>query len=358
MNILLVCHTKSYGGIESQLVLLSRELVKRGDNVMLAAPQGSWLFDKCLREEKIRCVHTPFHGLFDPISHLLLIYFIYRFDIDIVHSHTRRSSFYGAVASKITGRKSVSTVHSLHTWKQFNLNNKIIAVSEAVKNYLIEKNIDPKKIEVIYNGVPVPKMTIPDQRKKIRTRLSLAKTDIAICMSGRTVRHKGHDLLIEALSLLNDQFPNVHVYFLGETHGDWYLNLKQKINQIELDENIHFLGYQDNVLEILSAMDIFVLPSLTEALSMSLIEALSIGLSAVATRIDGIPEVILEGENGLLFTKGNSNELALKLKILIKNPDLCAAYSKHATQTHRKRFLDKFMVDSTRRVYLEQLSHL
>jgi len=185
----------------------------------------------------------------------------------------------------------------------------------------------------------------------LRSELGLLENDIAMVMSSRTVKHKGHQLVIEALAILREKHQNLHIFFIGDKEGTWYQELNTIVAQLEVIPYVHFLGYKDNVEEIIAAMDIYVQPSYIEALSMSLLEACSVGLCCVAANVGGMPEVVENGTNGLLFDLGDSNDLAKKIAYLIENPEIRAEFASKAIEIHQNKFLDEVMASKTKKVY-------
>ena len=295
--------------------------------------------------------HVRFRGLGDPISHFQLFRIARSEGAAVIHGHSRRSAFYSGIAARIARRRSVATIHSMHTWKGFDLNDRMIAVSEAVRESLVKRHLPGERIDVIHNGTPTLPVTTPAERQRMRERWGIAPDQLAIAMVGRIVAHKGHNLLLESLQNLGSTFAHVHLFFLGAAEGDWALELRQRTRAAALDSRVHFLGYRGDVTEILAAMDLFVLPSLTEALSLALLEAMSVGLPVVAARIEGVPEAVQDGYNGLLFEPGSVESLTRTLGGLLENPAQRAELGARARDTQRQNFSDDVMIDKTCALY-------
>jgi glycosyltransferase involved in cell wall biosynthesis len=300
LRVLQIAHTLGYGGLERQVLALSEGLRDAGHTVVMALRPGSWLADHA-RLKGLTWQPVRFHGLFDPRSHLSLIRTIRRSDINIVHGHSRRSASYSAISAKLSRSASIATIHSLNTWKGFAGNSRMIAVSDAVRSSLIDKGLPPARIERIYNGVERVAQTSAAEREAARHDLGLEEDSIAVAMTGRIVAHKGHDLLLRAVAALGRDRPRIHIFLAGDPAVTWAGALSELAHDLGLSSQFHMLGYRDDVIPLLRAMDIFVQPSRSEALSLSMLEAMSVGLPVIAAKTGGIPEVIRHGYNGMLF---------------------------------------------------------
>jgi glycosyltransferase involved in cell wall biosynthesis len=125
--------------------------------------------------------------------------------------------------------------------------------------------------------------------------------------------------------------------------------------QLGLEDRVHFLGYQDDVTPLLQSLDIFVQPSRSEALSLSMLEAMAAGTPVVAARTGGIPEVIEHGTNGLLFDPGDSHDLAAQLRRML-NPIDRRRFATRAVETQTRRFSAQQMIAATEALYRRLLA--
>lgn len=353
LRLLQVVHTQGYGGLERQVLSLSRGLRDAGHSVTLAVQGGSWL-QRQAEDERLEWTPLRFRGLVDPVSHLRLRRLVRERGIDVVHGHSRRSAFYSAMARGRGSCRSVATIHSLATWKGFQRNQRMIAVSDAVRDFLIHKGLPATRIERIYNGVDA----LPDSREAdravARARLGIAPDRLAVGMVGRMVPHKGHDLLVRALSLLGAVGEPMDLVLIGDAEGNWPDELRNLVFRLGLEARVRLPGYQDEVAALLPGLDVFVQPSRSEALSLSLLEAMSAGLPVIAARTGGMPEVIEDGVNGMLFPSEDAHGLAWHLKKLL-DPVLRERLGRQARQTQRERFSARAMTDATVSLYRRML---
>nr|WP_295375807.1 glycosyltransferase family 4 protein [Pseudoxanthomonas sp.] len=349
LRLLQVVHTQGYGGLERQVLSLSRGLRDAGHTVTLALQAGSWL-QRRADDEGLEWTPLRFRGLFDPATHLRLRRLVRERDIQVVHGHSRRSAFYSALAGCFGRCRSVATIHSLQTWKGFRRNQRMIAVSEAVRDFLITKGLPAARIERIYNGVDTLAGTREAERTAARECLGMAPDRLAIGMVGRMVPHKGHDLVVRALSLLGAVGAPFDLFLLGDPVGAWPDELMRLAERLGLGGRVHLTGYHDDVTALLRGMDVFVQPSRSEALSLSLLEAMSVGLPVIAARTGGMPEVIADGDNGLLFASDDAHDLAWQLKKLL-DPAERLWLGTRALETQQARFSARTMTHATVSLY-------
>lgn len=349
LRLLQIAHTAGYGGLERQVLSLSLGLRDAGHTVVMALQPDGWLAEQAQREA-IAWEPVRFRGLFDPFSHVDLVRAIRRWDINVVHGHSRRSAFYSAISARVGRCASVATVHSLQTWKGFARNDRVIAVSDAVRDFLIEKGLPPQQVERIYNGVASVQSTDAAQRDAARRELGLGPDCIAVAMVGRMVAHKGHDLLIEALSMLPCARGRVQAFLVGDRVGAWPAALEEFAASQGVGEHVHQMGYRDDVVPLLRAMDIFVQPSRSEALSLSMLEAMAVGVPVIAARTGGIPEVIEHGRTGLLFPPDDVEALAAHLQALL-DPEARDLLAQRARACQSQRFAASQMISATASLY-------
>jgi glycosyltransferase involved in cell wall biosynthesis len=171
-------------------------------------------------------------------------------------------------------------------------------------------------------------------------------------MVGRMVEHKGHDLLLRALAKLGPEGADIDICLVGDDDGTWATALRQLADTLGLSPRLHMLGYRKDVEPVLRAADALVQPSRSEALSLSLLEAMAVGLPVVAARVGGMPEVISHEDNGLLFASEQVDDLAEQLANL-RNPLLRQRLGQRAHLTQRQRFSVATMVDETVTLYRE-----
>ena len=248
--------------------------------------------------------------------------------IEIIHCNGIRTIEAAVVAKVYSPKvKLFYTIHDVGQYKTFKpldvlfrnlICTKIIAISECVKNEMIEFGAWDKKVIVIHNAIDLERFSNSAIKKFDRNSIKIGNVARLI------PEKKGQDLLIEAVALLKKKYPSVTCYFAGEValNNNHSLDILNNLaNELKVKDNVIFLGNVENVKDFLKTIDIFVLPSRYEGFGISLIEALAMGVPSVASQVDGPLEILKDEEYGLLFETGNAKMLAQKLDWMITNMD-------------------------------------
>ena len=231
-----------------------------------------------------------------------------------------------------------------------------IAISSVVSEELSNMGIDARRLVKIPNGVDVNKFTPLEHAEKqsLRTAYSLPEKAITLAYCGRLTHEKGLASLLRVWKKVTAEFEDIHLLLIGSGSG-MTLNCEEEIRNFVrengLQESVTFTGPVDDVSCYLGCADIFVLPSLTEALGIALIEAQLCGIPAIATRVGGIPDVINHGVNGLLVPPDSDEELKNAVIELIKDSAKRVEYGLAA----RKLAVDRFSISKVTQNYLSVL---
>lgn len=242
---------------------------------------------------------------------------------DILHPHNQTSLHYAAMGKRLTGARILMTNHGqglgaarepgMAEWRK---TDAIVCVSDAVRNRM--DTWLAEKITTIRNGVEFAPATIA--RAAMRSELGIPQPRCLAVIIARVDGRKGHDVLLAALEILKERSVPITVLVAGD--GAERAALEQGAAQQGLIPSyVRFLGFRDDVPNLLAAADLLVLPSLSEGLPLSVLEAMSHGLPSVASDVGGIPEVILDGEQGLLVPAGAAEPLAEAMERLALCPE-------------------------------------
>lgn len=225
--------------------------------------------------------------------------------------------------------------------------DKIVTVSKNLKNRLInEIKIKPEKIIHIPNGVDTNKFNI--YRKEFtRKKFGFKKGDFIIGIVARLDPIKNHKTLISAFKEIVTIHPNTNLVIVGD--GSLRNKLENQTYQLGIKNKVIFMGERDDVPEILKTFDIFVLPSLNEGMSNTILEAMATGIPVIASNVGGNPELVVDGRTGFLFPSNDVESLVQKIKTYISHPEL---KQKHGYNAH-KRVEEKFSLDQMVRRYEE-----
>ena len=286
---------------------------------------------------------------------------------DIVHTRNAESFFYGYLGAKLAGVECI--IHSEHG-RTFNdrkirflmqkwfseHTHAIFSVSTKLKDDLVKHiHIPKEKIEVLYNGVDLSQFKSV-QRKVVRDKLGFRDDQIIIGSVGRLVAVKNYALLLNAFHQLN--LKNAVVMLVGD--GEERKILEKLARSLAIAGRVHFLGHRDDVAELLLAMDIFVLPSISEGMSNTLLEAMAVGVAPVASDIGGNPEIVDHGVSGFIFPSRDESALREYLMTLATDTTLRGEMGSAARNKVKSEFTIDAMVaryeSLYHRVWLEQNS--
>ncbi len=292
-----------------------------------------------------------------------LYHIIYTEKPDILHCHLFHANFLGRIIGKILKIPFIiSTIHSDNFGGRFRyfllqitdpLTNITIAVSQKIKDDLIKHNIITKnKIKLIYNGVNNSNNLITSNDiNNLKKSLKIENYHPIILSVGRLNSVKGHIYLIRAIKLVINQYPNLRLILIG--NGPERVNLEAEVLNLNLSNNIIFLGEIRKLSIYYKLADFFILPSLNEGFGLAVVEAMSNGLLVIASRVGGIPEIIHDSVNGFTFNPKDVFDLS---KVMRKVFYLKREQKKSFIYNAYKDFEDNFslekMIDNYYRLYL------
>ncbi|MBC2714604.1 MAG: glycosyltransferase family 4 protein [Desulfobacteraceae bacterium] len=232
--------------------------------------------------------------------------------------------------------------------------NQIISVADNIKNKLIKRGISENKISTITNAVLLPTLTSKEISKKrilIRRELNIKNDETLIGYVGRLSKEKGLKYLLTAGKELLDAGLPVKIILIGD--GPLREDLKALMDNLGLQNYVIITGFKEDVTAMLPALDMFILPSLTEGTPMALLEAMSYGIPVVATLVGGIPKVINNRKNGLLVSPSNSSEIVNAVMELINDKNLWEKISQGSKNSIQERFDLKKWVRKIETFYLD-----
>lgn len=231
----------------------------------------------------------------------------------------------------------------------------LVAESLSTRDHLVKGlGYSADKVKVIHNGVDLagwPASKLDRSRKRLELRLEAG--DLLIGAVGRLDAQKAQGVLVDAVSRLKDRLP-LRCVILGD--GPRRAALQAQIRRLSLERHVWLLGEREDVPAWLSSLDLFVLPSLWEGLPNALLEAMALGVPAVASAVDGVREVIEDGVNGALVPPGSPQALARKIEVLLGDPQDRARLGAAARATITRKFGLLSMISAYEDAYREVLS--
>jgi len=280
---------------------------------------------------------------------------------DIVHVHLFHASRFGAMAAFLAGvGQIVRTKHNVsdpetrpgkrdRIWRV--LQSAILTRTVAVSQAIAEQVGTPY---VIYNGIDTdyfdPNLIDPTERASY-AKLFDVKGSPIIGIAARLTKQKGHSVLLNAFSELLPDWPNAQLLIAGD--GEELPTLELLSNKLNLTEHVQFLGPIRNVREFLSVLDVFAHPSIFEGLGIAVIEAMSMGLAIVATKVDGLAELITDGVEGSLVEPNNPIALSKAMKRILSDPALRENMGQRARKKAVEKFSVKTMIQKYEELYLD-----
>lgn len=277
-------------------------------------------------------------------------------EIDIIHSHYPREN-YIAVLSRLFYPK-VKALYTCHLTLKTNLlwwftnklitphNAKIIAVCNNAKELLVENGVNPKKIDVIFNGIPYDEE--PNKPSTIREELGLDEDTFIISILARYHMSKGIDFLVDSIAELDKIIKRKYVLLIAGD-GEYFDEIGVQIKALGLEDKIYQLGFRTDTENILCGSDVYVNSSKCyEALSFAILEAMAKRLPVVATNRGGNGDIINDKTDcGFLVEYGDTVGFAKALQILSEDKELCKKFSENAKKATKDIFnLEKVLLET------------
>lgn len=351
MKILTVLRSLKSGGAERHALQLMRGLRERGHEAFYAGPMAGWLGQQ-LRAEGFDGIDLPLVGIYDLLSTVRLALYARRIGADLIHGHLTRGAWYAGLAAKLARLPNVATAHSDNAGKHFGRADRIIAVSQAVANFLERTGYEPARIRMVHHGIADLAAALPaNVRAATRRELGVADDEPCLLMAARIVSAKGHDTALAALARLRER--RWTLLLAGDHHGDLGPQVQAQARELGLDGRVRFLGLREDVPALLAASDLLLAPSRREALSLTLLEASACSLPIVASQVGGIGEVVEEGGSGHLVPPDDPVALAAAIDDLLGDPARRAAFGARARQIFEGGFTEDAMFERTIAVYRE-----
>lgn len=349
IRVLHLVNGEHYAGAERVQDLLALHLPQFGVQVgFVCLKEGRFAAER--KSQDVPLEHVAMKRKFDLRAAFRVARIIRAGGYSILHTHTPRSALIGRIAAALA---RVPLVHHIHgqtatevngTWKaRFNAwvekfcfwrAARIIAVSGTAGKYLQQQGVPAQRVQVVANGIPVQDLADRDEPRGLWTLGTV----------GLFRPRKGIEVLLEALALLKRQGCQVRWIAVGSCETPSYESqLKAMANELELHDSVQWRGFSSNVKAELALFDAFVFPSiLPEGMPMVVLEAMAAGVPVVATRVDGVTDVIRDGEDGLLARPNDAADLARTIKLLADDEGL---YGRLRRNAHRKQ-QSQFSADS------------
>ncbi|MBL8814591.1 MAG: glycosyltransferase [Planctomyces sp.] len=360
LKILMAITELDAGGAERAFVRVAKGLSERGYQIEVVSLRDAGVLADELRQSSIP-VHALKCSRMSPMSILRLIPHLRRFQPDLVLSFLHEANLATRLAAAIcripvviSGIR-VADRRCFVRWTELLTSGFVthyVAVSQNVARIHAQlSNVPLERFTVIYNGVEPASVAL---RPVSRSDLQIPDGNRVILFAGRLVEQKAPmDLLKAFLALPDDQKKSVSLVFVGD--GPLKSKIESFIASNQLKTMVRLIGWRADLASIMKASDVLVLPSYWEGVPNVLLEAMSIGLPVIASRVDGTSEVIDDGVTGTLFAAGNISELTSRLEEFLLHPEHSAVLAVAAQSVCDKHFTWQHCVDGFQRL-VQQLS--
>ncbi len=346
MRVLHVHRMRGIGGSERHLLVLLPALAERGIEVVFAGlDDPAWDASDFYDALRVPSIRIPAPRDVDP---LLLLRVARTARADIVHTHLVHADLYGGLAAKLRGARLVSTKHNDDPFRTgsfryverglLRLADRVIAITDALREFTIERvGVAPSKVETIHYGLddlPAAWGVNPPDDVPPHTRVLLAVA--------RLTRQKGIDVAIDALPLLPDDTVLV---VLGE--GPERASLEAQAESLGVGKRVFLPGRVPDVAAWLARASVLVHPARWEGFGLGVLEAMLAGLPVVASNVSSLPELVVDGETGVLVRADDPAALALGVATTLERPQLGGA----ARDRAKREFSVARMADRTAELY-------
>jgi len=269
-----------------------------------------------------------------------------------------------ACTARLSGIKSIVTTEHLPMFgpsirhspiKRLNgiFINRTITVSYENVQYLKNiHHIKQERIDIVHNGIDIDQFAVAgnkDERARLRQESGFTESDFVFGIVGRITEQKGHQYAIRALSELSKKYPEIKIAVFGD--GELMNNCKDMVASLKLKSQVSFTGFQSDMQKVYKTLDALLMPSTFEALPLTLLEAMASGVPAIASNINGIPEVVRDGVNGLLVPPADIGALVNGIELIYNDRDLLNKMGVAARNTIELEFSLEKMVRDTISVY-------
>lgn len=302
----------------------------------------------------------PCRGRFDLRTISNIRAFIDKDYPNLLHSHGYKANFYALCAT----RGKMPWVVTNHNWLRttFNLKlyahldsflikyaNKVVTVSDDIAIEMVKRGVPKEKISVIDNGINLQRFSNQGSHETLKRSFGFNEKSRIIGTVASLREGKGHIYFLEAAKSITSSFPDARFLIVGD--GRERDRLEKKTAELGLSEKVIFAGSRKDIPEILSILDIFVLPSLKEGMPMALLEAMAAKRPVIATNVGAVPKVVVDKETGLLVEPRNPKALSATISELLVNKQTAARLGSKGYQKVENEFSAKTMATRYLEIY-------
>jgi glycosyltransferase involved in cell wall biosynthesis len=366
LRIAMMIESDGPGGAEMMVFRLAEELRRRGHTVIPVGPRnGTGWMGRMFRAVGVSQETFWLKRPIDPTCVTRLASLFRHHAVDVVHSHEFTMGVYGSAAASRVGVPHALTMHGGFTatktlrrrialrWAMRQSGANVAVSSATRKEFANNLGLRENAFAVIHNGVP-SKVGNADN---VRREFGCVEDELVILAVGNLERNKNHRMLLEALTQLQQTGLTVpwRLIIAAGRGGDEHDYLRDYVEAQRLGDHVHIMLGRDDIADLHALADIFVMPSLWEGLPMALLEAMVAGKAILASATAGIPEAIVNGQEGILVPPGDLEALATGLRTLLTDPCRRRELGAAALARGQREFTVEVMADRYLAVYSQLL---
>ena len=219
----------------------------------------------------------------------------------------------------------------------------VIAISRQIEQSLIAGGVSVKNVRTVYSGIDLSEKQLTHNGQAIRQMIGLSNEAVLLGTVANLFPRKGYEVMLRALPAIVRAVPTVHYVIVGSDDHDYADRLKRLAQELKIADRVHIVGFQDPVQPFLAALDLYVHPALMEGFGIAVVEAMAMGKAVVATTTGGLPEVVAQGETGLLVPPGDVESLAAAVVSLLED----RVQREQMGRSGKARAQDRFSLDAS-----------
>lgn len=342
-----------YGGA-MQVAYLLEGLAARGVENILVCPPNSAIGQRFKAGNLVRVVEIAPSSL-DIRFAFALAKLLRAEKPDIAHLHSRRGAdVFGAVAAwrtktpSILSRRIDNPVRTFWSRQKFRYYDRIICISQGIKNVLLEAGIEEARLNVVRSTVDAGPWEHPESKSTFAREFGLPSDALYVGVVAQLIERKGHHVLLEALRTMPER-DKLRILIFGK--GPQREMLERMVSAMRMQDIVHFTGFRDDLPRWMGALDLLVHPALMEGMGISLLQASAAGVPIVASRVGGIPEAVRDGVSGILVPPNDAVALRTAMSELIADPNLRQQFGAAGRRIVAEEFSIDKMVEGNLSVY-------
>jgi len=219
----------------------------------------------------------------------------------------------------------------------------VIAISRQIEQSLIAGGVSVKNVRTVYSGIELSEKQLTHNGQAIRQMIGLPNEAVLLGTVANLFPRKGYEVMLRALPAIVRAVPTVHYVIVGSDDHDYADRLTKLAQELKIADRVHIVGFQDPVQPFLAALDLYVHPALMEGFGIAVVEAMAMGKAVVATTTGGLPEVVAQGETGLLVPPGDAESLAAAVVSLLEDK----VRREQMGRNGKARAQDRFSLDAS-----------